>query len=177
MHGGLPQSLLSKNPLSKQLGPNLLDRIGASIVPNRHYQAKKDNVRYFAVRNKHLYVVRANENGAICFGAEADQLSQTVQKGTNKTIHQQPERSAGMVVRCKANKPAALPNVCSEKESKFQATSDENYEKTKLPKYEWHLVLNHALPEVLTRLTRNPQLNIPILAVIKSTRHYLICRS
>lgn len=99
--------------------------------------------------------------------AERDKQNHTSAAGT----------SAGMVVRCKANKPAALPNVCSEKESKFQATSDENYEKTKLPKYEWHLVLNHALPEVLTTLTRNPQLNIPILAVIKSTRHYLICRS
>lgn len=90
---------------------------------------------------------------------------------------QQPERSEAMVVIRKANNPGALPKVDKEKESKFQVTSDENYEKLKFPKYEWHLVLNNVSIDKLTRLARNPKLNISSLVVINSTRHDLTCRS
>lgn len=104
-------------------------------------------------------------------------MSHTRQKAKNATTPQQTEIYTSKVVRRKAKKSATLPKVDSEKESKLHATSDENYDEAKLPKYECHLVLKHRSPDLFTQLARNKNLNIPILTEIKSKRHYLTCRS
>ena len=65
-------------------------------------------------------------------------------------------------------KPTPLFTTETQEGSRSTATS-------KLPNYHWHLVLNHASPSVLTRLARNPHLNIPSLTSISTTRDDITC--
>lgn len=61
------------------------------------------------------------------------------------------------------------------REAAFQLPAHQPAPANKMPKYQWHLILNHASPEVLTKLARNPHIRIPELDTVTTT-HDMTCR-
>lgn len=64
----------------------------------------------------------------------------------------------------------------NEQQSVFKIGDDPQPVPIRKPKYDWHMVLNHTSPNVLTRIARNPYVNEPTMREISST-HYYMCRA
>lgn len=139
------------------------------------------------------------QNGMICLGAQAQSRPQTTDEVTFENYRAEESRAATGQVPTVTSGRATPGDKSSEKATKRQlttisltsrkhpprtifntpkVTNKENQpDKIRLCKYNWHLVLNHATPEVLTKLARNPYIKIPSLDSITTTRTDTTCRA
>lgn len=56
-----------------------------------------------------------------------------------------------------------MPQKTATKEPKFRIQEGSPEWQQQIPKYKWHMILNHASPEVLKRMARNPYVREPTL--------------
>lgn len=110
-------------------------------------------------------------------GVAAGEITQSAPSPGKQQLEQPLEISAAKQLRRGANKTAALPQVDNEKGAVFTAPTEGEHNDNKMPKYAWHLILNHAQLSTLTKLSKNPRLRIPGLSAISSTHHDLTCRA
>lgn len=81
------------------------------------------------------------------------------------------EKTAHKMNKHTNNRRTAMPQEKDRVAPLFKVTDGGKPDPRKLTKYESHLILNHASPDELTRLARNPKLKIPELDKIATTRH------
>lgn len=131
------------------------------------------------------------KQGAICLGAQVknddDKVSMNTRppnEGTNhrrqRGINQCGETNNATKAEKEAVKKATAQGrhlkVARKTQTIFQLPPPAETKKTKMPRYHWHLVMNHATPETLTKSARNSKLRIPELEGIKTTHQDLTCR-
>lgn len=119
----------------------------------------------------------AKNSGAICSSVESDQVSTDRAQGKERQQTETGGTSYSENSTTQNQKRAKLPAIDLQKEEQLQTEMYDNYDHTKIPKNEWHLILNHVTPNVLTLLERNPNLDIPSLKAIKSSLHDMNCSS
>lgn len=64
----LPKNLLNATPIVNDIGPKLLDKIGAAVLKDNVYHKVNPNLRYFGKRRNELYEVPLTDN-TVCMGA------------------------------------------------------------------------------------------------------------
>lgn len=131
----LPHYLLSATPVIKQVGPILLDTLGAAIIPQTWYNKLRKHISYFAKRSKDMYLIKPTQ-GAICLGATADNVSQSMPHVLPTQTNRPPEHAAEKINNRNANKTASLPNVDNTKYKVFTTPTMGTHKKVKMPKYE-----------------------------------------
>ena len=188
VHTKLSYKLISTSPIVDEFGPIWLDRTGAALVPNRWTSRIRPTLKYFAKRNKRLFVANDTRDD-ICMFAQAREPRDTRSTTTIQELtpspppavvrpafpqphtHIQPENAAphSPVVHHTGTVSPPVFDV-----TKPNTTTE--HTPAKLAKYNWHLILNHASPQVLARLARNPFLTEPSLEAVRSTRHDITCK-
>lgn len=114
----LLHNLLSATPVVKQVGPILLDKLGAAIIAKPWYNKSRKDIRYFARRSKSMYLIKPTK-GAICFGVTTDNVSQSIPQVPQTQNNRPPEQAGEKITKRNANKTASLPNVDKTKDKVF----------------------------------------------------------
>lgn len=100
-------------------------------------------------------------------------MTQTrVVEGNRQPKNKNKERAQGRQTR----RLMLMPQKQIQQPPVFDIAEDPKHSPRLQPKYDWHMVMNHASPDVLTRLARNPYINEPYLKEITSTNE-LACKA
>lgn len=184
VRGKLPENLLSITSIINKLGSVMLDKHGAALILQKRHTKMRNEIHYFATRNKNFYYLNI-KNSSICLGAteavaddtisanETHKPIQTIDEQKSNEYNIKLEREAGKAAK---KKTATLTLTPTKQRLLFDTGRQELPSQQKIARYEWHLVLNHASPELLTKLARNPSFKIPSLDSIKTTRNDTTCR-
>lgn len=182
----LPRNLLSLTPIVQYIGAVMFDRTGAALIPDKEYDRLKSHVRYFARLRKGLYEV-PNRAGAVCLGAQAldtvearsanvhktgtgDQpwATATTKRTTNKTRASGTKKNP--LGKGTTNKLLVMTTDRTAQTRKFDLEEHPAAQAERIPKYDCHMILNHASPDVLTLIARNPYVNESSLEGITTTK-------
>lgn len=125
-----------------------------------------------------MFHLHKDRHGKIFFGAKkianSDKVSQANERGQQTMTRR--EKKAKEQETAQNNRHTALPTEVKQKTIALDITKDDVEHTTKKGKYGWHLVLNHASPDVLTKLAGNPAIKDESLEDINTFRHDMICR-
>lgn len=177
---GLTRNLLSAAQIVESFGPILLMKKGATIVDQAQCKTLQDTGKILAQRNKNSFIFKTWSEGqhsttapnAIYLGARPQINSTTSEK------HNTDNRTEKVATKhnTRTTNKTTLPPIKNKKPTVFTIPEVGEPEPKKNHRYEWHLILNHDSPDVLTKLARNHKSRDEGLDKIETTQHDLTCR-
>lgn len=143
----LSKNILSATQIIDEFCPILLRKDGVSIVDTEKLQKIQQTTTPKARRNKIMFIHKKSTTAPteICLGAEAQPQSSL---SANNKQNREPEKVA-MKQNRQANTRQAITSLVQKQTEVFAIINSGNPDTSKIHRYEWHLILNHAEPTKL----------------------------